>query len=94
MLKLLTAVSLLAILSGLAAAQTHNHGVLRRPYSHKAYADPFNEVDVDVIFFKGGENWRVPTFGGEAMSGPCGLPLPPAAATPTTWKAQTRIILI
>jgi hypothetical protein len=30
--------------------------------SQKAYADPFNEVDVDVIFTKGGESWRVPTF--------------------------------
>jgi hypothetical protein len=62
-LKLLTAVSLLAILSGLAAAQTQNHGVFEKTFtSHKAYADPFNEVDVDVIFSKGSENWRVPAF--------------------------------
>jgi hypothetical protein len=30
--------------------------------SHKAYADPFNDVDVDVIFIKDGQSWRVPTF--------------------------------
>ena len=63
MLKLLTTISLLAILSGLAAAQTHNHGVFEKTFtSHKTYADPFNEVDVDVIFSKGSENWRVPAF--------------------------------
>jgi Protein of unknown function (DUF4038)/Domain of unknown function (DUF5060) len=38
-------------------------GVFERTFaSQKAYADPFNEVDVDVIFTKGGESWRVPTF--------------------------------
>ena len=63
MLKLLTTVSLLAILSGLAAAQTNNHGIFEKTFtSHKTYADPFNEVDVDVIFSKGSENWRVPAF--------------------------------
>jgi hypothetical protein len=30
--------------------------------SHKAYADPFNDVDVDVLFRLKGQNWRVPTF--------------------------------
>ena len=30
--------------------------------SQKSYADPFNDVDVDVVFSKGGESWRVPTF--------------------------------
>src|SRR5438477_12490355 len=30
--------------------------------SQKAYADPFNEVDVDVLFTKDGQSWRVPTF--------------------------------
>jgi hypothetical protein len=63
MLKLLTTVSLFAILSGLAAAQTNNHGIFEKTFtSHKAYADPFNELDVDVIFSKGTENWRVPAF--------------------------------
>src|SRR5258708_19114380 len=30
--------------------------------SRKTYEDPFNEVDVDVIFSKDGQSWRVPTF--------------------------------
>jgi hypothetical protein len=30
--------------------------------SKKVYADPFNDVDVDVIFSKDGKSWRVPTF--------------------------------
>jgi Domain of unknown function (DUF5060)/Protein of unknown function (DUF4038) len=30
--------------------------------SQKVYADPFNDVDVDVIFERNGESWRVPTF--------------------------------
>jgi hypothetical protein len=30
--------------------------------SRKAYPDPFNDVDVDVIFTKDGKSWRVPTF--------------------------------
>ena len=30
--------------------------------SQKIYAEPFNEVDVDVIFIRGGEGWRVPAF--------------------------------
>jgi hypothetical protein len=30
--------------------------------SHKPYSDPFNDVDVDVIFSGYGEMWRVPTF--------------------------------
>lgn len=30
--------------------------------SKKIYADPFNDVDVDVIFSKDGQSWRVPTF--------------------------------
>lgn len=30
--------------------------------SKKSYSDPFNDVDVDVIFTKGKESWRVPTF--------------------------------
>src|SRR6202000_723534 len=40
-----------------------NDGVFEHTFtSQKSYADPFNEVDVDVIFDKGGETWRVPTF--------------------------------
>lgn len=30
--------------------------------SRKTYADPFNDVDVDVIFSKDGVSWRVPAF--------------------------------
>jgi len=30
--------------------------------SRKVYADPFNDVDVDVIFTKQGQSWRVPAF--------------------------------
>src|ERR1700730_7470831 len=30
--------------------------------SRKAYGDPFNDVDVDVIFNKDGRTWRVPMF--------------------------------
>jgi hypothetical protein len=30
--------------------------------SHKVYADPFNDVDVDVIFSRAGQSWRIPTF--------------------------------
>jgi hypothetical protein len=30
--------------------------------SQKSYADPFNDVDVDVIFTRGDQSWRVPTF--------------------------------
>ena len=30
--------------------------------SQKQYADPFNDVDVDVLFSKNGRSWRVPTF--------------------------------
>ena len=30
--------------------------------SHKVYTDPFNDVDVDVIFSKSGNSWRVPAF--------------------------------
>ena len=30
--------------------------------SRKTYTDPFNDVDVDVIFERNGQHWRVPTF--------------------------------
>jgi len=30
--------------------------------SRKQYPDPFNDVDVDVIFSRNGRSWRVPTF--------------------------------
>ena len=63
MLRLLTAVSLLAILTCSAGAQTLSHGIFEKTFtSRKAYVDPFNEVDLDVVFSKGSENWRVPAF--------------------------------
>jgi hypothetical protein len=30
--------------------------------SKKTYADPFNDVEVDVVFERGGQSWRVPAF--------------------------------
>src|SRR5256885_8918085 len=30
--------------------------------SGKTYADPFNDLDVDVIFSTQGKSWRIPTF--------------------------------
>jgi hypothetical protein len=30
--------------------------------SKKTYADPFNDVDLDVIFERSGQSWRVPAF--------------------------------
>ena len=30
--------------------------------SRKAYADPFNDVEVDVVFENGSQSWRVPAF--------------------------------
>src|ERR1700759_605278 len=63
MFKLLTTVALFAILNGVAVAQAQSHGIFEKTFtSHKTYSDPFNEVDLDVIFSKGGEHWRVPAF--------------------------------
>ena len=30
--------------------------------SRKKYSDPFNDVDVDVVFTRKDESWRVPAF--------------------------------
>jgi Protein of unknown function (DUF4038)/Domain of unknown function (DUF5060) len=62
-MRLLAIVSLIAIVIGSAGAETLQQGVFERTFtSHKSYADPFNDVDVDVVFSRGQENWRVPTF--------------------------------
>ena len=58
---------LLAILAEVAAASATPHASANRVFewtfeSRKIYEDPFNDVDVDVIFTKDGESWRVPTF--------------------------------
>src|ERR1700730_8231108 len=46
--------------------------------SHKAYTDPFNDVDLDVIFERDGHAWRVPTFwrGGSRWRVRFGAPAP------------------
>jgi hypothetical protein len=62
-MRLLAFVSLIAMVIGSAGAETSQQGVFERTFtSHKSYTDPFNDVDVDVIFSRGQENWRVPTF--------------------------------
>jgi len=56
-------VVLLEIAVGSAQPPSSQNGVFERTFeTGKHYADPFNEVDVDVIFSKDGESWRVPTF--------------------------------
>ncbi len=60
----------LAFTAAIASAQTEpaskpqfKDAVFERTFaSQKTYADPFNDVDVDVIFTKEGQSWRVPTF--------------------------------
>jgi hypothetical protein len=59
-------VSLLVLRAGLAIGGasppvTQERMVEWTIESRKAYVDPFNDVDVDVVF-KGGTSWRVPTF--------------------------------
>ena len=55
-----------AVASGEASLPAANHeiaGVFEHTFtSNKPYADPFNDVDVDVVFSSGEEKWRVPTF--------------------------------
>ncbi len=57
---------LAALIASVAAWQVHHgseRGVFERTFeSNKTYSDPFNEVDVDVVFTRSGESWRVPTF--------------------------------
>jgi hypothetical protein len=58
MKRVLCAVALLV--SG--ASAPHERIVEFTIESHKAYRDPFNDVDVDVIFTRNGESWRIPAF--------------------------------
>jgi hypothetical protein len=44
------------------ASGTHERIVEWTIESQRQYADPFNDVDVDVIFEKDGQSWRIPTF--------------------------------
>ena len=58
---------ILAIFLQVAAANAESSSSHSRMFewtveSKKSYADPFNDVDVDVIFSRQGESWRVPTF--------------------------------
>jgi hypothetical protein len=60
-------IALLAMTTCVAAGQTRRSqtqdGVFEQTFtSQKSYTDPFNELDVDVMFAKDGETWRVPTF--------------------------------
>lgn len=41
---------------------THERMFERTFESGRVYSDPFNDVDIDVIFTKGGQSWRVPAF--------------------------------
>jgi Protein of unknown function (DUF4038)/Domain of unknown function (DUF5060) len=59
--------TLLLLMVGVAGAQAQSNSAQNRLFertfeSRKTYADPFNDVDVDVVFAKDGESWRVPTF--------------------------------
>jgi len=53
-----------------SAADPQEHVVELTFESRKSYSDPFNDVDVDVIFMNDGQSWRVPTFwrGGQAWT--------------------------
>jgi hypothetical protein len=58
---------LLLAVAQIALAAAHAPATQSRVFewtfeSQKVYPDPFNDVDVDVIFAKGGDSWRVPTF--------------------------------
>jgi hypothetical protein len=61
---------LLAVVTAVASGEPNQpspqhgiQGIFERTFtSQKTYADPFNDVDVDVVFTRSGENWRVPTF--------------------------------
>ena len=58
----------------------------------KLYQDPWNDVDVDVVFSKDGQSWRVPTFwrGGSRWSVRFGAP--EAGEHPTAWRAPIEPI--
>ena len=62
----LAAVLVLALASvATAPANTGSNegGIFERTFeSQKTYSDPFNDVDVDVVFSRDGASWRVPTF--------------------------------
>src|SRR5438105_13208001 len=64
-MKVLVVFSLVVL--GIAAASSQPYSNQNRVFewtfqSRKTYADPFNDVDIDVVFSKDGKSWRVPTF--------------------------------
>jgi len=59
--------SVLSVCCSAYAVPTQQKAVQNEPAelsleSAKAYADPFNEIEVDVVFSKGEQRWRVPAF--------------------------------
>ncbi|MBI4165268.1 MAG: DUF5060 domain-containing protein, partial [Acidobacteria bacterium] len=83
MSKLKWLVVFLMMVAGVAAEAAEPAATYSRVFewtleSRKAYVDPFNDVDVDVIFSKDGASWRVPTFwrGGSEWTVRFAPPLP------------------
>jgi hypothetical protein len=68
-IRICAIVSLFLVAVGVAPAQpaSQERMVEWTIESRKTYADPFNDVDVDVVFSNDGQSWRVPAFwrGGE-----------------------------
>jgi hypothetical protein len=62
--------------------------------SAKRHADPFNEVDVEVIFVKDGQTWRVPTFWRGAIGGRCAFHRPLRGCTLIDRRASMAAILM
>ena len=53
----------IASTSRASVMQSYDDWIFERTFeSRKIYADPFNDIDVDVIFSKDGRSWRVPAF--------------------------------
>src|SRR5579859_2893822 len=47
----------------LAAADASEERIFEATFeSKKLYTDPFNDVDLDIVFYKDAQSWRVPTF--------------------------------
>ena len=59
---ILLAIVIQVVTANAQSSASHNRVFEWTVESKKAYADPFNDVDVDVIFSRSGESWRVPTF--------------------------------
>jgi hypothetical protein len=58
-----TALAFCGVPSLAGAATQRAERIFERTFeSRKSYSDPFNDVDVDVVFSRGGRSWRVPSF--------------------------------